>query len=148
MYRRQAAEADGLAVGCDPCGQFVARLEALNSCRQLGVVGLQHQGLEGFERAGAVVPGIQVNGPACHAQLFPALDLAGIDLGQLSRAQLGQGVVGMDDHRHAIQADDLFGTDRAQVAQRLELAQLGVADGPRGRRQVRVATAEGDEAGA
>ncbi|MNP15387.1 hypothetical protein D3C76_1077420 [compost metagenome] len=112
------------------------------------VLGLQHQRLERLEGAGAVVTGIQVDGPAGNAQLLPALDLAGENLRQLPRGELRQRVVGVDDDRDAIQADDLFGGSSAQVAQGLQLAYFAVVDRPRGGCQVGLATAEGDEAGA
>lgn len=54
----------------------------------------------------------------------------------------------MDDDRHAVQADDLFGAGSAQVAQSAQLMHFAVVDRPRGGRQVGIATAEGDKAGA
>ncbi|MNE27497.1 hypothetical protein D3C80_1209080 [compost metagenome] len=112
------------------------------------MLGLQHQRLERLEGAGAVVTGVQVDGAASNTQLLPALDLPGENLRQLLSAELRHRVVGVDDNRNAIQADDLLGSGCAQVAQGPQLAYFAVVDRPRGGCQVGLATAEGDEAGA
>ncbi len=148
MYGGQAAETDGLAVVTHSLRQFVAGLEAPGFGRKLAVLRFQHQCLEGLESPGTVVSGIQVNGPARYAQLFPALDLPGKNLRQLPSVQLGNWVVGVDEDCDAVEADHVFGACCAQVTQRLQLADFTVVDRPRGSGQVCFATAQRNKAGA
>ncbi|MNJ71838.1 hypothetical protein D3C77_684300 [compost metagenome] len=62
--------------------------------------------------------------PAAQAQFLPGSDPSGKDLRQLHGAQLRQGIVGVNDHRDAIKADDLFGGGAVQVAQSLKFGQF------------------------
>ena len=116
MHGGQAAETDGLAVSLDPLGQRFAGFETLRLTGQRLLAWLQHQSLEGFERAGAIVTGIQTDLPAGHAELFPASYLAAEHLGQLRGGQLGQRIVRVNDYRHCVQSDDLFGAFAAKIA--------------------------------
>ncbi|MNE18632.1 hypothetical protein D3C80_1116790 [compost metagenome] len=130
MHCGQAAEPDSQAVAADPLGQLITGLKALRLGRQHALMRVEHQCLERFVGAGTVVAGVKVNRPSGDAQLVPALDLPREDLRQLPGGQLWQRVVGVDDHRHAIQADDLLGAGRAQIAQGLQLAHFCVVDWP------------------
>ncbi|MCY1464593.1 hypothetical protein D9M71_826350 [compost metagenome] len=52
----------------------------------------------------------------------------------------------MDDHRDAVQADDLLGGGAVQIAQRSERDQFAGLDRARGRCQISLAGLEGGEA--
>ncbi|MNN65168.1 hypothetical protein D3C81_1806490 [compost metagenome] len=71
-----------------------------------------------------------MDGPLAQAQFLPGGDSASKDSRQLRDAQLGQGIVGVNDHGNAVQANDLFGGSAIEVAQRLQFVQLTTLDRP------------------
>ena len=82
-----------------------------------------------------------------HAYRAPVTDFTGKNARQLVRAQLAHRVVGVHDHRHAINGDHLLGLGAFQVAQAVQGHQFSVLDRSRGGRQVRFAVFQCGEAG-